>query len=110
MIARGNTAFYAYPIPDFDDEIIALYVTYAQHGSVIVEKTLADVSFDYLDTDNNHVLVRLSQEDTLKFKPTIRPDRDHVEVQIRLRTKDGEAFNSIVCNERVQKTLKEGVI
>ena len=34
----------------------------------------------------------------------------YIEIAPTFTTKDGEAFNSIVCNERVQKTLKEGVI
>lgn len=110
MIARGNTNFFAYPIPEFESEIVALYITYVQYDEIVLEKTLADVDFGFLGTSNNHVLVRLTQEETLKFKHTIRPERDHVEVQIRIKTKDGEAYHSRVMNERVHKTLKEGVI
>ena len=110
MIARGNTGFYAIPIPSFESEIVSIFVTYIQRGEVIVEKTIEDVDVGDLLDDQDYIFYRLSQEDTLKFKETKVPSRDVVEVQVRIKTADGEAYNSIVMNERVQKLLKEGVI
>ena len=110
MIGRGNTCYLAYPIPEFADDIEVAYVTYYQHGKVVLEKEIIDMDFDYLLERNNHIIVKLSQEESLLFKETVRSEKDMVEVHIRIRTFDGEAFGSQVFNERVQKTLKEGVI
>ena len=51
----------------------SLYVTYAQLGSVVVEKTLDDVSLE-----EGSVVTSLTQEETLQFNPDAP-----VEIQIR---------------------------
>ena len=110
MIARGNTNHIAYAIPEFTGEITELYVTYVQHSYVIVEKTLEDVNFERYSKENNSVIVHLTQDDTLRFKETVRPEKDSVKVQIRIKTSDNEAYSSQIMIDNVQNTLKEGII
>lgn len=110
MIQRGNTIFKAIPIPEFDSEIVSLYVTFSQYGKKVLEKTLDDVDFDTLGTINNNVLIHLTQEDSLKFKYTGIPAKDMVKVHLRIRTEDEEAYSSQILVEQVGETINEEVI
>jgi len=110
MLARGNTCFKAIPIPDFDATIETLYVTFVQNDYVVLEKNLNDVTFDKLETDTNHVIVRLVQSETLKFKYTGIPSKDAIKVQLRLRTDDNEAYSSSIMVEQLYDALKGGLV
>ncbi len=113
MIQRGNTIFKAIPIPEFDSEIVSLYVanTHLTLQSIPdLEKTLDDVDFDTLGTINNNVLIHLTQEESLKFKYTGIPAKDMVKVHLRIRTEDEEAYSSQILIEQVGETINEEVI
>ena len=79
----------------------SLYVTYAQLGSVVVDKTLDDVSLE-----EGSVVTSLTQEETLQFNPDAP-----VEIQIRFLTRDNqEAYATNILTEPVERVLKAGVI
>ena len=76
-----------------------LYITYAQFGQKIIEKTIEDVTIT-----EETITVQLTQEDTLRFCP------GKVEVQISVRFPDGKAAKCDIIETTAKRILKEGVI
>ena len=110
MIGIGDTNFKAFPIPEFDAPISVLYITFVQDNKKILEYNINDVDILKLDDDITHVCLHMPQEDSLRFKYTGITTKDSIEVQLRLRTISGEAYQSIVMYDRPSKCLKEGII
>ena len=52
----------------------------------------------------------MSQEDTLAFKFYPAAEKNLAVIQVRLLTKDGEAYASDPVTERIMGVLKNGVI
>ena len=77
-----------------------LFITYAQDGKTILEKTIADVTYD-----GEKITVPFTQDDTLAFQTA-----KHVEIQIRARFPDGSAVASNILKVPVERILKEGEI
>lgn len=100
MIVRGTTPYVSFTLP-FDVSILKnAYITFSQNDNVIVEKNLSDC------IKNQNVLeVKLTQEDTLKFKAL-----NNVEIQIRGITNEGEAIASEIRRTYIYKIHKDGVI
>lgn len=99
---RGTTPTLCFRMP-FDTDILQnAYVSFAneEDGNVIVEKTLEEC-----EVDGNTLTLTLTQEDTLKLRGGCR-----VYIQIRAKTKTGEAIASRIIDRRVEKILKDGVI
>lgn len=76
-----------------------LFITYKQHGKVILEKTINDVSIH-----GEMVEVRLSQRETLLFSEGI------VTIQIRAKFQDGSVIASSLIRTNAREILKEGEI
>ena len=77
-----------------------LFITYAQDGKTILEKNIADVTYD-----GEKITVPFTQDDTLAFQTA-----KHVEIQIRARFPDGSAVASNILKVPVERILKEGEI
>ena len=107
-MTRGTTPTHTFTLPDNlkTATISALYITYAQRGETVLEKTLGDV------TNNNGVLTcTLTQADTLKFDVLDqRCGCDKVDVQVRLKTSDGVAMASDIMSVPIMDILKDGEI
>lgn len=107
-MTRGTTPTHTFTLPDNlkTATISALYITYAQHGTTVLEKTLDDV------TNNNGVLTcTLTQADTLKFEVLDQHcGCDKVDVQVRLKTSDGVAMASDIMSVTIMDILKDGEI
>ena len=107
-MTRGTTPTHTFTLPDNlkTATFSALYITYAQHGTTVLEKTLGDV------TNNNGVLTcTLTQADTLAFEVLDqRCGCDKVDVQVRLKTSDGAAMASDIISVPVMDILKDGEI
>lgn len=107
-MTRGTTPTHTFTLPDNlkTATISALYITYAQHGTTVLEKTLDDV------TNNNGVLTcTLTQADTLAFDVKNQVcNCDKVNVQVRIKTSDGTAMASDIMRIPVQDILKDGEI
>lgn len=99
---RGTTPTLEFTLP-FDTSLIAeMYITMSQNDKVVLEKSMADCNcFGMVITLN------LTQEDTLKLEQ--KPGAQ-AEIQIRIRTKEGEALASDIMRVYVGRILKEGVI
>ncbi len=99
---RGTTPTLEFTMP-FDTSLIAeLYITIAQNGATVLEKTLSDCN-----CNDTSVSLTLTQEDTLRLEQ--KPYLDS-KMQIRVRTIAGEALASNIMNVCVGRILKDGVI
>lgn len=97
---RGTTPTLEFTLPFDTGELDEAYVSFAQRNEVVLEKTLSEC-----ECIGNKMIVRLSQEDTLK----LRSDQG-TEIQIRARTKGGEALASNIMRVSTERILKDGVI
>lgn len=82
---RGTTPTFEFTLPMLTDEIAAGYITFAQDGSVVIDKALADCT-----CAGSTVTLHLTQEETLKLSQNTR-----TELQMRVRTTGGEALATI---------------
>ena len=97
---QGTTPTHIFRLPIVTRDINQLRITYAQYGKTVLEVTEADVTMDVQD-----VKYRLSQEDSLQFKP-----QSKVEVQIKVLTADGNVMASPVMSLTVEKILNTEVL
>ena len=97
---QGTTPTHIFRLPIATRDIDQLRITYAQYGKTVLEVTEADVTMDVQD-----VKYRLSQGDSLKFKPQTK-----VEVQIKVLTADGNVMASPVMLLTVEKILNTEVL
>lgn len=97
---RGTTPTLEFTIP-FDTGLLAeAWVTLSQNKNIVLDKRLSDCQ-----CDGNVMTVKLTQEDTLKLKCNCL-----TEIQIRARTKDGNAVASEIMTVSPDRILKDGVI
>lgn len=75
-MTRGTTPIHSFALPFSADLIEAIEITYAQNGSVVLQKTGADCTYD-----GNTVHCTLTQQETFTFD-----DRFPVEIQVRVLT------------------------
>lgn len=107
MIIRGTTPTLYFTLP-FDTELLEeLYVTIVQNEEVIIDKPM-----DECECNGAEVIVKLTQEETLKLESACCVGEMHptAEIQIRVKTKEGEALASDIKRERIYRILKDGVI
>ena len=95
---RGTTQSITFTLPE-EIVIDTLFITFAQNGAVVLEKTYDDV-----EISGKVITLPLSQEDTLAFKSGV------VTVQLRLRDSEGNALASNLKKFNAENVLKEGVI
>ena len=126
MIIRGTTPYHNFILPILVEDIDAVYVTYLQNNEVILDKSNLKDEFEInnlIDLENANVEIltpeeressqltlHLSQEDTLKFHFYPAAKKNIAVIQIRILTKDGEAFASMPINERIFGVLHDGII
>jgi len=97
-ITRGTTPTNVFDVDADLTSATLIYITYAQDGRVVIEKTGSDIS-----VTSTKLTVTLTQEETLKLHEGI------VEVQWRYIV-GGVAGASGVKKIPVKKILKDGVI
>jgi hypothetical protein len=105
---RGTTPTITLKInTDFDfDYIKQVWFTVAFMSNVDfmskkVTKTIEDV---VLDNDKKTISITLSQEETLLFAP------GNVSIQVRILTKNDEAFATPIKTAKFEQILEEGVM
>lgn len=87
---------------DIDADVIEkIYITYAQDGNIIVEKTGDDVSLE-----NHCAIVELTQEETQRFNPNIKI----VDLQIRVIDKANHSIASDILHLSLQDVLNDEVL
>lgn len=89
---------------DLPDDVIgaidSIIITYAQGGTVVLDKRDEDVTIE-----GRTAITRLSQEDTKKFTEGIR-----VEMQIRILTADGDSLPSNIMTTDAERVLNDEVM
>ena len=96
----GTTPTHTFTLP-FEEELVAdLRISYSQNKKTILTKHKADVKID-----GNDVNVTLTQEETFQFK-----EKKMVFVQLKIKTTDGQVFNSDLILMRVEPALDNEVI
>ena len=97
---RGTTPTLEFTIP-FDTDLLAeVWVTLSQNNEILIDKHLEDCS-----REGNLISVKLTQEETLEL------DCDCItEIQLRVKTREGEALASDIMTVDTHRILKEGVI
>ena len=102
-IGRGTTPTIKFNVSMDLTEATVLYITYAQLGKTVIEKTLDDVT----EITAESVSVKLTQEDTLLLKASAQ-----VEIQIRagFGGENGDRVRSNIMVADVERILKDGEI
>lgn len=93
---------------DFNTNLLdVLYITFKQNDKVIFEKKLSDCM-----VKENLIICKLTQEDTLKLKPTLNPNgsKDWLYIQVRYRLIEGTSGASYMDKIEVEQILKDGAI
>lgn len=98
--ASTPTHYFTLPTEYNIDNIDKILVTYAQKDKVVLEKTKEDVSFD-----GATFYYTLTQEETNLFE-----DNVFVEIQVRIKTSDGNALPSDIYHLPVKKVLNDEVL
>ena len=107
-MTRGTTPTHTFTLPDNlkTATLSALYITYAQRGETVLEKTLSDVTIN-----NGVITCTLTQADTLKFEVLNQHcGCDKVNIQVRIKTSDGVAMASDIMPVPIRDILKDGEI
>lgn len=97
---RGTTPTLEFTIPFDTSELAEAFVTLSQNDTIVLDKALNDCK-----CDARKLSVRLSQEETLKLSCDCTTD-----IQVRVRTKAGDALASDIIKVYTNKILKDGVI
>ncbi len=98
---QGTTPTHTFTdIPFSAKEIAKVRITYAQRGKIVVEKTEEDCKFD-----GNTIIVKLSQEETLKFD-----ENAFLKIQAKILTTDGESHVSDEVTLTVSEALNKEVL
>lgn len=100
-MVRGTTPVNRFRCKGQDlTSVEVLYITYSQGGHTVLEKTLPDCEIEW-----EYVQLMLTQEETLLFSPDL-----NVDIQIRGRFPDGNAFATNIVSVKMGDVLKDGVI
>lgn len=99
-MVRGTTPTLEFTLPFDTSNLAAAWVTLAQSDSEVLTKTLEECK-----CEGKMLLVKLTQEETLKLQ-----QENNTEIQLRVRTKAGEALASDIITRNTDRILKDGVI
>ena len=97
---RGTTPQFEFMLPFSTDLLAEAYITFAQGCNNVLEKDLNDCT-----CEGEKIILRLSQADTLQFNSGKK-----VDIQMRVKTLEGEALASDMIQTTVERILKDGEI
>ena len=97
---RGTTPTLKFNLPFAASLVEACYVTLSQSGRVVVEKTTEDCI-----ASGNAILCKLTQRETLWLS-----HKKNVDIQLRVKTKNGDVYTSDIYTQPVEQPLKDGEI
>lgn len=102
---RGTTPTNTFKTSQDLSEAEVIFITYAQKGVTVFEKTKSDITFGTED-ELHTMTVTLTQTDTLAFSKYSK----HVNIQIRAKYSDDTAVASQIITAPVKEVLKDGII
>lgn len=85
-------------IPFAADFTKSRYVTLSQSGRVVIGKTTEDC-----EKNGTAIVCKLTQRETQLLDP-----KKNVDVQLRVKTKDGKTYTSEVFSQTVEQLMKDG--
>ena len=97
---RGTTPTLEFVLPFNTSVLDEAYVTLSQNEQIVLDKKLEDCK-----CEEKKLSVRLTQEETLLLDCDCK-----TEIQIRARTKAGDAVASNIITVNTNRILKDGVI
>ena len=97
---QGTTPTHTFLLPFDSSNIKALEITYAQHDSILITKSLDDCVLD-----GKVVAIELSQEDTFKFDITTP-----IQIQLRVLNHTDQAYATKIYMTNVSKSLSKEVL
>lgn len=97
---RGTTPVLEFTLPFSTSNLTDAYISFAQRGIVVIEKTIADC-----DCEGNVMRLKMTQKDTLSLH-----ENRVTEIQIRVKTIEGDALASEIICVDTDKILKDGEI
>lgn len=97
---RGTTPTIRFDLPIDVELVDCMYLTLAQNGKTVIERCLTECSCDV-----RRVSCKLTQSETLALMAATE-----TQMQVRLRTKGGDALASQITTVRVDRILKDGEI
>ena len=92
---RATTPLHKFTLPDDPSNYEKILITYKQNGSIVLEKTKDDLTFD-----GTTASVLLTQEETNLFD-----SRYVVQVQVRVLTTSDFAYTSQIFTFKVEEVL-----
>ena len=95
---RGTTPTLTFSLPFNTDSISVLNIAFAQKGNIVIEKGLEEC-----ELEADVIRIKFTQLETLSFD-----DKCDVDMQIRVKTKDGNALASNIIRTRVDRIIKDG--
>lgn len=97
---RGTTPTLSYTLPFECGNIDTCYLTFVQGSTQVLNKTLTDMA-----ASGNTLTISLTQADTLALTAGVP-----VEMQLRIKTTDGNAIASAIMRTTAERILKDGEI
>lgn len=129
MIIRYTTPYHYFILPIKREFIDSVYITYFQNGNTVIDKNSNDdiKILDPLEVNNasfwngdegattiapdeTFLTLRLTQEETSRFKFFPAAEKNIALIQVRVISTDGGSYVSRVIRDRIYGTLKEEVI
>lgn len=96
---RGTTPTFTFTL-QFDTSVIdEAFATFAQSGTVVIEKSLSD-----MEKDEKKLRVKLTQEETMRLK-----GNSGVEIQLAVRI-GSNVMRSKIMTTTVNRILKEALL
>ena len=95
VMTPGATPTHFFNLPISTDEVVALRITYEVSGKTVLQKEMEDC-----ELKDKQIIVKLSQEDTLKFGSNVI-----VRMQVKVRTTSGDVFVSEVIKKSTNIVL-----
>lgn len=99
-MVQGTTPKHTFILPFSSDAIRILEIVYQQNGQEVLRKTESDCILK-----ENEVSLKLTQEETFLFNAAVV-----VDIQIRVKTFDGEVLASRIAQVSVDRCLSSEVL
>lgn len=97
---RGTTPYFGFSLPLPYDQIDAGFITFSQNGTVVLDR-----ENDTWIVEDRKASIHLTQEETLSFNADAA-----VEIQLAIKTTDGEVMRSNIKRTTAERILKNEAI
>ena len=127
MITTYTTPYHYFIIPFTPEQIDSVYITYAQNGENVIEKTITDTSTiipatkldnavfgnevpPSMNPTDSIITIHLTQEETSQFHFYPAAEKNIAIIQVRVKTATEEVHASRPIRDRISGVLKKEII